>query len=222
MESTRMASTPNPSTPTPTPTPPARARFNRRWLWIAPAFLVGLVLFFLAIRPHKHGDFFHAGEDATSTDEPEYAPLPAPMAGGDSAVIGTPEAPTPSGQAPVAQQQQQPVAPPAPVAHTAPAQAPRAPAIADRKPRPIPGQTPPPEYPRRALREGDSGTALVVVRIGPDGVPLSAEIAQSSGSRDLDRAATEGVRRWRFEPAIADGHPTVGEVVVPIDFTLSQ
>ena len=94
--------------------------------------------------------------------------------------------------------------------------------MADRKPRPIPGQTPAPEYPYRALRNGEGGTVLVLVRIGPDGVPTSTDVAQSSGSRELDRAATQAVRRWRFEPAISDGHPSVGEAVVPIDFKLSE
>ncbi|TZF90408.1 energy transducer TonB, partial [Cognatilysobacter lacus] len=79
-----------------------------------------------------------------------------------------------------------------------------------------------PDYPSRALREGARGTVLVLVHIGPDGVPTATEIAQSSGSRELDRAATEAVRRWRFEPAMSDGHPTVGDVVVPIDFSLAD
>ena len=60
---------------------------------------------------------------------------------------------------------------------------------------------------------------LVVAYIGPDGVPTSTSLAQSSGSRELDRAATQAVRRWRFEPAMSDGRPTVGQVIVPIDFS---
>ena len=83
---------------------------------------------------------------------------------------------------------------------------------------PLPGQTPPPDYPRRALRRGIEGTVLVRVDVGPDGVPTSVGISQSSRSRDLDRAAIEAVERWRFRPAMADGRPTVGTVVVPIDF----
>jgi protein TonB len=65
---------------------------------------------------------------------------------------------------------------------------------------------------------GEGGTALVIAYIGPDGVPTSTDLAQSSGSRELDRAAQSAVRRWRFEPAMENGRPTVGRVVVPIDF----
>ena len=208
-----MATSPAPSTPPPKPAS------RRIWLWLALAFIAGLVLFAFAIRTQKHGDFYRAGEVPPSTAEPAYAPLPAPMAGEDGSGIGTLE-PPPVADAPIAQQQ--PVERPAPAPVVRPAPEIRAPAIADRKPRPIRGQTPSPDYPTRALREGASGTVLVLVHIGPDGVPTSTEIAQSSGSRELDRAATQGVRRWRFEPAIADGHPTVGDVVVPIDFKLSD
>ena len=88
----------------------------------------------------------------------------------------------------------------------------------DPLPTPLPGQTPPPDYPRRALRRGIEGTVLVRVDVGPDGVPTSVGISQSSRSRELDRAAIEAVERWRFRPAMADGRPTVGTVVVPIDF----
>jgi protein TonB len=213
MDSTRMATSPAPSAPPPKPAS------RRTWLWLALAFVAGLVLFAFAIRTQKHGDFYRAGEVPPSTAEPDYAPLPAPMAGEDGSGIGSLE-PPPAVEAPAIPQPTIARPAPAPVARSAPET--RVPATADRKARPIHGQTPPPDYPTRALRDGTSGTVLVLVHIGPDGVPTSTEVAQSSGSRELDRAATQGVRRWRFEPAIADGHPTVGDVVVPIDFKLSD
>jgi protein TonB len=189
------------------------------WLWLAIAVLVGLGLFALAIRNQKHGDFYRAGEVPPSTAEPDYAPLPAPMAGEGGSGIGTLEPPAIT-DAPAPPQPT--VARPAPAPVARPEPAPRASNVADRKARPISGQTPPPDYPARALRDGASGTVLVLVHIGPDGVPTSTEVAQSSGSRELDRAAMQGVRRWRFEPAMADGPPTVGDGVVPIDFKLSD
>jgi protein TonB len=87
-------------------------------------------------------------------------------------------------------------------------------------PVPIPGQTPAPEYPQSAMRNGDQGTVMVRVEVGTDGVPLSVDVAQRSGSRDLDRAAVDAVRQWRFQPAQRDGQPVVGAVTVPIDFKM--
>ena len=38
------------------------------------------------------------------------------------------------------------------------------------------------------------------------------------GSRDLDRAVTSAVLKWRFEPAMKDGKAIAGAVVVPVEF----
>ena len=60
----------------------------------------------------------------------------------------------------------------------------------------------------------------VQVDVGADGVPINVTVAASSQSRDLDRAALDAVRRWRFRPAQRDGQPVAGTVVVPIEFKL--
>jgi len=44
-------------------------------------------------------------------------------------------------------------------------------------------------------------------------------LIQRSGSRDLDRAASDAVRRWRFQPAQNNGVPVPGSLEVPFDFT---
>jgi len=49
-------------------------------------------------------------------------------------------------------------------------------------------------------------------------VPFNVTIVQRSGSRDLDRAATDAVRRWRFLPAQSNGQAVVGSIEVPFDF----
>lgn len=64
-------------------------------------------------------------------------------------------------------------------------------------------QAPRRRYPPAAMRSGDQGTVLVRVEVGADGVPTSVEVAQRSGSRDLDRAAVNAVRQWRFQPRSA-------------------
>jgi protein TonB len=51
---------------------------------------------------------------------------------------------------------------------------------------------------RRAAIEG---TAVVVVAIQADGSVGEVRLRQSAGHAELDAAAVEAVKRWRFAPA---------------------
>jgi protein TonB len=86
----------------------------------------------------------------------------------------------------------------------------------DRAARPIAPQ--PPEYPQPALRGGVQGTVLVRVAVAADGRPTRVDIARSSGSRELDRAAQRAVEGWRFEPALKRGRPVPSVLEVPVEF----
>lgn len=80
---------------------------------------------------------------------------------------------------------------------------------------------PPPVYPRVALRERLTGTVMLEVVVDVDGRPLDVRISQSSGHRELDRAALEHVlKRWTFQPATKNGHPVQAIGLVPIAFNL--
>lgn len=203
------------SAPSPHASGPARWLPNSRsLLWVLLAFLAGLALFALAILRGRDGDdFYRPGRTAPpTTDAPQYQPLPAPLPaeGGGTGNLRTPEAPA------AGEEQPRLVEAPKPPAPVAPAPRP-APAVATR-PEPIPGQTPAPRYPAAALRRGESGTVMVRAEIRPDGTPDVVTVARSSGSRQLDRAALDAVRRWRFRPAQQDGQPVRAAVMVPISF----
>jgi protein TonB len=90
------------------------------------------------------------------------------------------------------------------------------------QPVPLSGQTPPPRYPSDALRRGESGTVLVRVEVDVNGAPAGVALVQRSGSRDLDRAAMEAVRKWRFMPAQRDGQAIASSLVIPIDFKADE
>jgi len=77
-----------------------------------------------------------------------------------------------------------------------------------------------PRYPESARRAGVQGTALVRVRVLADGTVGEVLIEQSSGNSDLDAAAVEAVRRWRFEAARRGGAPVAVWVLIPFRFTL--
>ena len=81
---------------------------------------------------------------------------------------------------------------------------------------------PPPRYPTSALRSGIEGTVLVRAEIDADGTPVDVGIARRSGNRELDRAALNAVRGWRFQPALRDGKAVASAVQVPVDFVLED
>ena len=185
---------------------------RRALLWVLVAFALGLLLFLLVLRGGDN-DFYRAGPAAPTAASPQYAPLPAPMAGDPGEISDVP-APAPGNAGDEEQPRLVETTPPPPPAAPAPP-APAAPVSASQ-PQPI--STPAPRYPAQALRRGEEGTVMVSARISADGVPSSVEVARSSGSRLLDRAAVDAVRRWRFRPAMADGRPVEGRVQVPISF----
>lgn len=63
-------------------------------------------------------------------------------------------------------------------------------------PRPV--SSPAPRYPPAALRSGITGAVGVILTVNPDGYVEDVEVERSSQSRDLDRAAIQGARKWRF------------------------
>jgi protein TonB len=88
-------------------------------------------------------------------------------------------------------------------------------------PVPIPEQSPQPEYPASALRSGQTGTVRVRVEVDAQGVPGAVVVVDRSGSRDLDRAAVDAVKNWRFQPALRNGQAVPGVIEIPFDFRTS-
>ena len=218
----RMSSTP----PASRDLPPPGDRYDwlpsrRGLLLVALALVAGLVLFALVWRGESD-DFYSVEPVARPSAVDEFEPLPAPLpANRDRGASGMDEREReraaerermaelePEPRVPIEIIEAPPLPEPVPT-----------PPVATQAPTPIAGQSPPPDYPRRALRRGDSGVVLLRVDVGPDGIPTSVGIVRSSRSRDLDRAAVAAVERWRFRPALADGRPVAGSVDVPIEFT---
>lgn len=81
---------------------------------------------------------------------------------------------------------------------------------------------PPPVYPFLARRQGQQGEVTLSVTVGPGGRPLVVTVMHSSGYPLLDRAARRAVEQWHFQPALADGRPVAGRVLVPVRFRLTS
>ncbi|MBN4841748.1 energy transducer TonB, partial [Citrobacter braakii] len=58
----------------------------------------------------------------------------------------------------------------------------------------------PPRYPPQELRQGVGGTVILVISIDAQGNVLDIQVEKSSRNRNLDRAAVEAARRWKFNP----------------------
>lgn len=130
---------------------------------------------------------------------------------------------------------QVPPAPPAPPALPAPTIGTAAPGDAPLPPPPAPPALPPPPpappeppmplvnrmapplYPEEAARAGISGRVVFVIEIDADGRVANAVVERSEPAGVFDRAATEAVMKWTFQPA-ANGEAGPRRVRVPIDF----
>lgn len=86
--------------------------------------------------------------------------------------------------------------------------------------RPLGGYQVKPRYPESARRQGVEGTAMLKMRITAQGHVEEAQVERSAGHPDLDQAAVEAVRRWRFEPARRGGEAVAIWVVLPVEFRL--
>ncbi|MDF9441089.1 energy transducer TonB [Stenotrophomonas acidaminiphila] len=79
----------------------------------------------------------------------------------------------------------------------------------------------PPRYPPAAFRAGIQGEVGLVVDVDASGNVINVAVEKSSRNRDLDRAAMEAARKWRFNAAkSSSGVPMAGRVRVPVTFAL--
>jgi len=74
-----------------------------------------------------------------------------------------------------------------------------------------------PVYPERALQQRVRGEVVLSVRVSETGVPLEVRITKGVRG-DIDAAALDAVRQWRFEPARKNGRPVRTDTVVRFAF----
>jgi periplasmic protein TonB len=82
--------------------------------------------------------------------------------------------------------------------------------------------TPRPEYPETARREGREGSVLLRVLVDDQGRSQQVEINRSSGSDALDRAAVDAIKRWHFYPARYGDRAIESWIKIPIEFALAN
>jgi protein TonB len=112
-----------------------------------------------------------------------------------------------------------PMARPAAHATVASAATRAAPAVARPDPL-VPVYMPSPRYPMAALRAQHQGQVVLSVTVTQEGDVTGVSVGRSSGDLDLDHAAEEAVRGWRF--AAADNRPSSYTADLPIRFELTR
>lgn len=84
----------------------------------------------------------------------------------------------------------------------------------------VPVYMPSPRYPMAAIRAQREGQVVLSVTVTQDGDVTGVSVGHSSGDLDLDHAAEEAVRGWRF--AAADNRPSSYTADLPIRFELTR
>lgn len=79
----------------------------------------------------------------------------------------------------------------------------------------------PPLYTERAFDRGIEGRVVVKVIVRKDGSVVPVRVQQSL-DKDLDDAAMQAIRTWRFDPAKANGEPINVLTDVEFDFSLQK
>ena len=87
----------------------------------------------------------------------------------------------------------------------------------DQAPRPSHGNTPP-RYPRKAMKEGITGTVVLKLLVTSSGKAKDVRVVKASHPGVFDAAALQAVRNWMFEPATYQGRAVSMEATLPIHF----
>ena len=86
--------------------------------------------------------------------------------------------------------------------------------------RPLGGYQVKPRYPESARRQGFEGTTLLKIYVSDTGRVEDVLVERSAGYQDLDLAAMEAVKQWRFEPARRGKQSVAVWVMLPVRFAL--
>ena len=87
-------------------------------------------------------------------------------------------------------------------------------------PRPIQREAPP--YPQAVRELGIEGTVEVALTVLRDGSVGWVRIVRADPRGYFEQAASEGVRRWRFSPAMQDGQPIECRLRTRVRFALTD
>jgi protein TonB len=77
-----------------------------------------------------------------------------------------------------------------------------------------------PRYPDKAFRAGIEGTVVVEFTVDVTGKPTNLKVIKSVPQ--LDEAAVETVKKWKFKPATKGGKPVAVVAHAPVGFRIGS
>ena len=86
---------------------------------------------------------------------------------------------------------------------------------------PLANYSPEPEYPIKERKAGHEGRVILALVVGTDGATHDITVARSL-SPELDAAAIEVVKTWKFSPATKNGKPISLRMDVQVTFRLRR
>lgn len=81
--------------------------------------------------------------------------------------------------------------------------------------------SPPPEFSEQARKHKITGTVLLSLTVGLDGIAHDIKVEKGIGY-GLDEKAVEAVSGWKFDPALKDGQPIEKQIKVEVSFNLMK
>jgi TonB family protein len=75
-----------------------------------------------------------------------------------------------------------------------------------------------PVYPGFDAVYGIEGSTGLLILVDKSGQPVDIKVERTSGHRDMDIAALNAAKHWRFSPELKNGVPVDGYVRIPIQF----
>jgi TonB family protein len=85
---------------------------------------------------------------------------------------------------------------------------------------PVAIKTPQAKYTREARKQKIEGACLVAIVVNAKGIPQNLKVVRPLGY-GLDEAALAAVKKYRFKPAMKDGHQVPVAIMIEVNFKLS-
>jgi protein TonB len=83
-------------------------------------------------------------------------------------------------------------------------------------------RSPPPDYPESALSQKIAGSVLVQFTVDVNGETRDIRVLEANPPGVFDRAATNAIRRWRYNPPLVNGTPVQVPVKTLLRFELPK